>query len=337
MIHKTIFHFFLVITTSALYGMDLKKTIPECVPAPKMKSVFRNNDLLSCVTEQVCVVNNWQPGDIRKNIDELALVDRYFYSYFSPYYNNDNCTKNIIRKIALQSGLYDQDVAIGFGKEEIAQEISRLFDIATTKKKFTSNDLKDVWFLNATGWCTCDLPRHSTLLLATLKTYDVYNAKKLLRAGINLTIAGNRNPIQFMAAIDYSLLKREDKENFLAIVRLLLKKGIDPDSRFDVTCPTLLHRAVKNNNRRFARSLLKAGADPYKLLITPPLCLIEIVSIDKQLKQYDPKNPWARNAFYINRKYADWLQGVIDQVETERNSSVLKREKKKPTQKKSHK
>lgn len=306
-------------------------------PAANMIAVFSNNEILMCIAEQFRVIRYWFPEPIGKDIWTLLQVNKFFNCHYSQYFTDSAIAKNFIKKIAFMSGGLDADVARKFGNKIIHENIIRLFHKTMSEEELSKDDLKDTWYLNATGWCTCQNKRHSTLLLATLKTYNAQNAKRVIKAGININTVNNKNPIQFMTQIDYSKLERKDRKSFFAIARLLLAKGIHPDSRFRVTGPTLLHKAVENNNQHFAYSLLKAGANPYNLLVTPPFCVIEKIPIDTELREFNPKKPGVKNAFYMHGEHIDWLQKLVVKVEMEKKNPKPQPDKKRTKHKKSTK
>lgn len=293
--------------------------------SPSAQATLNNKDLLFCITQQLCTIHRCRPLRVKKDLAALALVNKPFFIFFSQYHNADTFySRSLVKQMAIRRNIHDQIIARDFGNFVISQKISRLFTIATTEATFTKKDLKDTWYLNATGWCSCYDYRHSTLLLAAIKHYDLPKVKMLLKAGIKLNLQTGENPITFMANINYSTLEREERKSFFAIVRLFLKKGVHPDSRPRITCPTLLQRAVQNNNRHFAYSLLQAGANPYRCWLAQGMIHFASMSIKKRLIQHNPKTPWLRNAFSAKDgvEYADWLKSMHDEVKAQKIKTI---------------
>src|SRR5688572_6699651 len=113
--HKKILYVFIFTITSITHGMGkLITPLQGTEPAANMATIFNSEDLLPCITEQVCVDNNWFAYDIGKDIRALALVNKSLFSFCSQYYIDSNRAKNFIKKIALTYGEHDRDTAWNF-------------------------------------------------------------------------------------------------------------------------------------------------------------------------------------------------------------------------------
>ena len=236
------------------------------------------------------------------------------FHYFSQYYNDEPLARDFIKKIALHHNTHDQFAARDLGNKKIYDKITPLFGIAlgSNKRQFTEDDLKDPWYLNSTGWCTCHDNKHATLLRAAIKNHNTKQVEILLNAGIDI-YHKNTNPIQFMVQNFYGNLDKEKRAKFRKIARLLIRKGIDPDSRFFARSPTLLHAAAAYNDRKFATFLMKKGANPYKLWVNKDIGAS--ISSDELLTEYDDRIPHFHNAFSINTQARDWLERIYSEIQ----------------------
>jgi len=295
-----------------------KKTEPHPLMVP---------DILGSITQKIFIKNNWHLSKTRTDIRHFASVNKASYNY----YTSETVGKNIVRLMAIRHNLSDVQMANWFGYPKISEKILHLVSVTTNDKKhFTPNDLQDKWYLDATHCIGQEGDKMQlTLLLTAIFTSSLEKTKSLIAAGINCNSNRSINPIALMAgqSVEYDsyTTRQNAKENYFSIIRLLLEKGVDPDSRTLITLPTLLHKAAYNGDEVFARFLLEKGANPYKLYLNfdthncHPKTLATLkrsvkgFPIDLLYTETDNNTePWNHNAFTLAED--DWLKIMYDEI-----------------------
>lgn len=230
-----------------------------------MELVLYNHDLLSQITHQICIVNNWNTPKIKTDIQSCTHIN----TTFRDYYMSENTHKNLIRHMALYNNTSDLHDSCFFGYKTINNKIKYLFSkIENKTENFTHDDLSDAWYLNSAIACTAIANERfielETLLCRAIKKYELGKAEILITAGIDCNSTRCQNPLALMAQIGYiQTFPLTQKKSFFTIIRMLLKKGIHPDSRPYPTSISLLQLAAWKKYKRLAHSLLECGADPY--------------------------------------------------------------------------
>lgn len=299
--HKQTILYSLIITTLSTYGMEPGHVIP-------MELALSDHNIMQHISTQICDSNRWDPSCIKKDIKNLCLTSKAF----NLCYSNEKQSKTIIRNVALKNEASDAYIAAEFGLQTIASKIKSLFYIITQDNaSFSTHELKDQWYLNATcdvpyafqvGQVTMLLSSHETLLLTAIKKLNSDKVKTVINAGISCNNPRCANPLALMANLNYCSLPEKKRRRFYAIVRLLLENNIHPDSRNNsITDLTLLHQAASNNNQRFARTLLRHGANPR---------LIVYITDSK-------KREYQKDAFGLEKgEPKGWLQTLVDTIES---------------------
>lgn len=302
---------------------------------------YGSKDLLNLVTHYVCTMKS-SLSTIARTIKNFSVVNRQLHGYF---YNTE-IRKSIVRNIALCRCVSDLEVANKLAYPEITYKINNLFWVALNSL-LSTNDLADKWYLDATAKknYTRDRPLQ-TLICATTLTLHKENTQMLIKAGCDLTSDRCPNPLAVLVGskltANYKTLHPEIRANHFALLQLFLDAKIDPDSRYNISSLTYLHRAVNNGDKKRARLLLQHGADPYRLYFDSEYRCIHYCSIKecdttqcKKIKQLlknlpittcyhekdNCKEPWKYNAFHLEHgEPKGWLKNMYEEVQKQRRA-----------------
>lgn len=213
---------------------------------------------------------------------------------FNNYYSNEKNAQEIIRKLALyhkQQDTYIIDLLTYKLKSSegvlhtIHNKINNLFEIAAKpNEKFTEDDLKDHWYINttilSTKGCVKQIAPKSkqksypkgndnckstyTLLSAAYKRRQLNKMRILIEHGADVKINTNSVLLTDIAQ-KRSTPKKEyedSRELYLAIAKLLLKNGANPNFCYSLQYPTPLLIAVHNEDQEYTQLLLQYEANP---------------------------------------------------------------------------
>ena len=236
--------------------------------------ILSNPDILSCITAKLCFVNKYNPLQIKNNIKNLTLTNKFFCNYYA----KEEIKQDIIKSCSLFNNSNDYDTANILGCHTIKNTIDYFICIAQKNNlSFTPEDLKQTWYLNTTTFISKRaLPCNQSLLYIALDhAYDtpLCNLEKV-KAIINnspnfdFLYGEGQNVLSRICFlryfINYYLSEKSPLlDGLLKIAKSILDKQMLPDGHTRKSQHTPLMLAKMNKDEPLARLLLEYGADPY--------------------------------------------------------------------------
>jgi hypothetical protein len=325
---------------------------PEIVIGEPITQLLFNNDALTLITNYLCR-NTKRTKNACKAIIRLSRVCRSLYHYYS----REDLIKHIINRIAIahhKSDLYVAD----YLNRSIHTKMCKLMWKINQGECFTEDDLQDPWYLNVTFSqrliqkktyrTPADDIAYCTLLLQAVFCCDIANTAILLNANAPCLHPRCPSPIALLAIPNSHYELTTERIKKIAILELLFKANVHPDSRFALTFPTLLHQAAEKRDKEFALFLLKNGANPHTLYFndnygnrfdpdTGEVTQRSVPALQefKATAQTLPLNtlyleadnstePWKQNAFHMEQgQPKGWLKTIHDEINRPKLNLVI--------------
>lgn len=266
--NKQIFFSLLLLTNISLHGMKRSDGVNDTV-----ENVLFNPDLMPTITEGLYTNHKYNPQTLKHDISALAYSCKFLHHYFT----QEKIAQNIIRSCSLYNKSNDKDVAHILGCHTIEKKIKYFTDIALDEnlneyKEFTSDNLKDEWYLSMHTSFFSDFLQKSLqqpliqvalnhsklnkvlLILDHVKEFNFYHNKE---KNILLNIAENR-----YCLYTYNIFMEQKKyAQLLTIAERLLQKNIPVDDRKTTSQYTPLMYAITKKDTSLVRLLLTYSAD----------------------------------------------------------------------------
>jgi ankyrin repeat protein len=312
--NKKIFFSLLLTTSIAIHGMKTTRDNAICNHAGEMVLC---NDLITQITEYLCVKHTYSPLTLKKDIRALSDTNKFLHDYYA----QETVKQNIIRNCSQYRKSSDRSIACNLNCRAIEQKIEHFIDIVCdTEKQFTEQDLKESWYLNLTTNYKIDLVFNRSLITNQSLLYiaiDNNNEKKAQQIidhakelnlnddhkSILLCIAELRDKLGNESYVSFDIFNLRKEPDYEACQRLfliaeqLLQKNILVDECKKDYQHTALMYAVEKEDKKLARLLLEHGANPYEM-------------------HYNLYADLSFNAFtaYLCQGKNEWLQEMIDEI-----------------------